>query len=226
MCRESEARASSRTEFTMTGQSQTKGSSRESVFDVDVERLARVYALAVLDAAGDAQDSVMEELGSLVTEVLDNHADLDAIFGSALIALDEKLAMLDRLFANQLSGTTLSFLKVLAKHGRLGYLRAVARSAKTLWDERNSHVQLELQLAHELDDALHQEVVESLRITLGFNPVVTTRVNPDLIGGIVLRIGDKVYDASARTQLEKTRHSIVERAVENIQKNPETFIQN
>ena len=209
----------------MTSQSATEGSAREKVFDVKVERLARVYAQAALDAAGDGQDEVMDELRSLVADVLNKFPSLDEIFDSALISIDEKLAMLDRLFARQLSATTLNFLKVLTKHGRLGCLRDVVRSAESLWSERNSRVQLELQLAHQLDDKLHEELIASLRDTLGIDPIVTTRIDADLIGGFVVRVGDKVYDASARTQLEKTRQAIIEQAVENIQSRPDLFKQ-
>ena len=196
----------------MTSQSATEGSAREKVFDVKVERLARVYAQAALDAAGDGQGEVIDELRSLVADVLNKFPDLDEIFDSALISMDEKIAMLDRLFARQpsgqLSATTLNFLKVLTKHGRLGCLRDVVRSAEALWSDRNSRVQLELQLAHQLDDKLHEELIASLRDTLGIDPIVTTRIDADLIGGFVVRVGDKVYDASARTQLEKTRQAI------------------
>ena len=213
----------------MTSQSATEGSAREKVFDVKVERLARVYAQAALDAAGDGQGEVIDELRSLVADVLNKFPGLDEIFDSALISMDEKLAMLDRLFARQPSGqlsvTTLNFLKVLTRHGRLSYLRDVVRSAEALWSDRNSRVQLELQLAHPLDGKLHEEVIASLRDTLGIDPIVTTRIDPDLIGGFVVRVGDKVYDASARTQLEKTRHAIIEQAVEHIQSRPELFKQ-
>ena len=210
----------------MTSQSANGDTTRETFFDVDVERLARVYAKAVLNAAGDSHDDVMDELRALVTDVLAKFPDLEEIFGSALVSMDEKLAMLDRLFGDRVSEATLNFLKVLTKHGRLGYLRAVVRSAEALWSERNKKVPMELQLAHKLDSKLHEEVVQSLRGTLGIDPVVTTKINPDLIGGFVVRVGDKVYDASARTRLEKTRQAIIERAVENIQSRPELFKQN
>ena len=68
-----------------------KESSRESVFDVDVEKLARVYAQAALDAAGDKETEVLEELQATVTEVLDKHPEIEEVFGSALVSMDEKL---------------------------------------------------------------------------------------------------------------------------------------
>ena len=131
--------------------------------------------------------------------------------------------MLDRVFRNRLSVTALNFLKVLTKHGRLGNLRHVVRSAEHLWGRRKNHVPVELQLACEADSGLHQEVIDSLRVSLGVDPLMTTKINPDLIAGFVVRVGDKVYDASVRTRLEKTRSAIVERAIETIQGQPELF---
>lgn len=208
----------------MTNTSATKGSSRESVFDVDVEKLAGIYAQAALDAAGDKEDEVLEELQTVVSEVLDAYPDMEQVFGSALVSLDEKLEMLDRLFGSRLSVPTLSFLKVLTKHDRLGVLRQVVRVAGQLWEERNNRMPVQLETATELDSGLHSEVVESLRKSLGIEPVVSTKINPDLIAGFVVRVGDKVYDASTRSDLERSRQAMIISAVEAIQSQPEQFL--
>lgn len=208
----------------MTNTSATKDSSRESVFDVDVEKLAGVYAQAALDAAGDKEDEVLEELQTIVSEVLDAFPDMEQVFGSALVSLDEKLEMLDRLFGERLSQTTLSFLKVLTKHDRLSVLRQVVRVAGDLWQERSNRVPVQLELAHDLDASLQKEVVESLRKSLGIEPVVTTKINPELIAGFVARVGDKVYDASTRADLERSRQAMIRHAVEAIQGQPEQFL--
>lgn len=208
----------------MTSNSATKDSSRESVFDVDVEKLATVYAQAALDAAGDQEDEVLEDLRAIVGEVLDPNPDLEQIFGSALVSMDEKLEMLDRLFGSRVGDKTLSFLKVLTKHDRLGVLRQVVRVAGDLWEQRSNRVPVRIELAMELDSALQSEIVSSLQNSLGIEPVVTTKINPDLIGGFVVRVGDKVYDASMRASLERARQSMITQAVEAIQSKPEQFI--
>ncbi|MEM8947055.1 MAG: ATP synthase F1 subunit delta [Planctomycetota bacterium] len=205
--------------------SATKDTSRETVFDVDAEKLAGVYAQAALDAAGDKEDEVLDELQTIVSEVLDTHPDMEEVFGSALVSIDEKVEMLDRLFGSRVSTTTLSFLKVLTKHDRLGVLRQVVRVAGQLWERRCNRVPVQLETAIELDDALHAEVVDSLRGTLGVEPVVTTTINPDLIAGFVVRVGDKVYDASTRASLERSRQSMIMHAVEAIQSSPEQFLE-
>ncbi|MCA9229954.1 MAG: ATP synthase F1 subunit delta [Planctomycetales bacterium] len=208
----------------MTQRSATSGAARETVFDVDTEKLARVYAQAGLGAAGENAGELVKELKSLVSDVLDKHPQLEQVFDSALVPQEEKLGMLDRLFAGQLSTTALNLLKVLAKHGRLGQLRYVVRSASALWELQNNRVQVQVQTASELSHELQHELREMLGKALGCEPLVTTEINPDLIGGFVVRMGDKVFDASTRTNLERTRQAMIARAIETIQNQPSHFI--
>ncbi len=209
-------------------ESDTKRKARETVFDVDVEKLARVYAQAVLDAAGDAggQAAVMDELQALVSEVLDRFPDFEQILASELISQDEKLEMIDRVFGGSLSATALSFLKVMGDHSRLGLLRQVVRSAQTVWAERNNRRNVRIELAQEAAPPLLEELINKLQQSLGAEPVVTTVVNPDLIAGFVVRVGDRVYDASTRTSFERARSAMVARAIEAIQSRPEQFMEN
>lgn len=207
-------------------ESSKKGSARETVFDVDVEKLARVYAQAALDAAGDHQDSLMEELNFLESEALDKFPEFEQVLDSALVSQDEKLALLDRVFGSQLSTTALSFLKVLATHNRLGFLRQVVRSAAQLWEERSGRMPVEIQLAFETSSSLVDEIMAALKRNFGADPVVKTVINPELIAGFVVRVGDQVYDASARTSFEHARTAMVARVVEAIQSHPEQFMEN
>jgi F-type H+-transporting ATPase subunit delta len=199
--------------------------SQDTVFDVDAERLGSVYAEAALDAAGGdgEQESLVRELESLVEDLLDRDPRLEQLFGSALISEDDKSAMLDRLFAGRASNVTLNTLKVMARHNRLALIRDVARVARQLWMKRSGRVPVSLESANPLDPALEQEILAAFGKALGKDPVVTSRVNPELIAGFVLRVGDRVYDASVRTRLEHMRQGMVHRAVDAIQRTPQRF---
>ncbi len=197
---------------------------RDTVFDVDIEKLSKVYAQAVLDAAGEGEDSVVEELESIGSEVLDKFPDFQKVLSSALVSQDEKLALIDRVFGN-LSQTTISFLKVLTAHERLELLPQVVRSVAKLWKERSGKVPVEIELALETSDSLVEEMVQVLRKKFDMEPVVNTVINPELIAGFVVRIGDQVLDASARTSFEHARTAMVAHAVEAIQSHPDQFIE-
>lgn len=202
--------------------------SQNTVFDVDAERLARVYAEAGLGASGgiEQQQSLVEELQSLVSEVLARNPRIEEVFRSELISEEEKLAMIDRIFGGRASNTTVTLLKVMARHKRLGLIRDVARVAGKLWQTRAGRVPVQLETANQLDPALEREILTAFAHVLRADPIVTHRVNPDLIAGFVIRVGDRVYDASIRTRLEQMRHGMINRAVEAIQRTPERFMSN
>jgi F-type H+-transporting ATPase subunit delta len=198
---------------------------QDTVFDVSAERLARVYAQAALDAAGDrqGQDALMAELEALRTDVLDRQPRLAELLASRLISEEQKAAMLDRMFSGRLSTTTLNVLKVLNKHGRLGILRDVIASARKMWESRSGRQPVELQTANPLAPELEQELLTTLARVLGADPIVSASVNPDLIAGFVIRVGDRVFDGSVRTRLEAMRKGMVARATEAIQLTPHRF---
>lgn len=197
----------------------------ESVLDVDVEKLAKIYAQAGLDAAGDhnAQRGLIDELNAIHSEVLSKYRELEKVFDSALVAEHEKLGIIDRVFGQFLSPIALNLLKVMAMHGRLGILRYVIRAANRLWKRRCDQVTVTLELADELDSGLQQEIVSALSKALGCEPIVSVRINSDLIAGFVARVGDRIYDASTRTSLERARQAMVKNAVELIQRQPHHF---
>ena len=201
---------------------------RDTVVDVDAERLASVYASAGLDAAGGIgeQEQVVNELDAIVGEVLSLDPRLQQILASVLIAAEEKVSMLDRLFGGKVSTTTLNLLKVMARHKRLNLLRDVAKVSRKLWQDRSGRIPVELETANPLDAALEKEILVAFGDVLGADPIVTQRVNPDLIAGFVIRVGDRVYDGSIQTRLEQMRLNMIERAVDAIQRNPRQFFDN
>lgn len=195
-----------------------KPSKHDTVFDVDLERLADVYARGALDASGDtsAQQQLVVELESLVAEVLDAHAGLEDLFESEFISVDDKRDMLDRIFGGGASTSLQNVLKVMTKHGRLGIIRAVVRSARKLLDERLGRVRVKMETALPMDEALQNEMAQSLQAMLGAEPIVETSVNPDLLAGFVVRVGDRIYDASARTNIERARRGMIAHATDAI----------
>jgi F-type H+-transporting ATPase subunit delta len=202
-----------------------KPHTHETVFDVSAERLARVYAKAALDAAGGraAQDALMAELESLRTDVLDRQPKLLELFASELVSEGEKLAVVDRVFGGRASALLVNVLKVLTKHGRLGMIRDIIAAARKLWETRSGRLPVYLETANPLSPELEQELLASLTKVLGADPIVSASINPELIAGFVIRVGDRVYDGSVRTRLEAMRKGMIARATEAIQQTPQHF---
>lgn len=198
----------------------------ETVMDVTVEQLARVYATAFLNAAANAgiAGSGVDELTSIVRDVLDRFPRLEQVLKSSLIAHEQKEELLGRVFGKAGSPLVTNFLKVLARHGRLDLLRPVARQAEKLFAERSGKTDVEVRIATKMDDALLDEIVRGLERRLGKKPVVDVVIDPALVAGIVVRAGDRVFDGSLRTQLEQARQGMIDRATEQIESQPERFL--
>jgi len=194
-------------------------------FDLGSAQVGKLYAQAFLGATESAgqTDALLDEFDSVITDVLDKFPKLEAVLASAVVLPDEKTATLDRVFGGKASPLVLNFLKVVARHGRLDAIRAIHQAAHELYNEMRGRVRVEVRTAHPLNSSELDQVTAHLRGMLAREPVLDVRTNPDLIGGIVLRVGDRVYDGSIATQLEKVRHQMIDRSVHEIQSRRDSF---
>src|SRR3972149_10744353 len=132
----------------------------DTVIDITEEHIARVYAQAVMGVAAKSPDTggLVEEVASVVSDVLDKFPDLEEVFRSALVSHEHKEGVLDRLFGGRTSVEVLNFLKVLSRHGRLGLVRPVARFVKKLYAEQCGQTDVEVRVASKLGQALRDEI--------------------------------------------------------------------
>ena len=198
---------------------------RSSVLDIDAQQVGALYAKALLGAVEKAgkTESAMEEFDSLIADVLDRQPKFESVLASGAIPTEQVVAILDKALGKQASPLFLSFLKVMARHGRLNCLRAVHRSAHELYNQMRGRVVVRMITATEVGVAMEGLVAKSLRGVLGVEPVLEREINPDLIAGIVLQIGDTVYDGSVRTQFQRLRTSMLERSIHEIQSRRDRF---
>lgn len=198
---------------------------QETVMDVTVEQIARVYGQAILGAAEKAGDvaGLVDELDELVREVLDRFPKFEQTLGSALVTPEQKEQLLDRVLGGRASRLVLNFLKVLLAHGRIEILRSVVRQVQKLHNQQMGRVEVDLYVANPLDDDLTGEITTALKQSLRAEPELTIRVDPSLIAGFVVKVGDTVYDGSVKNRFAQARSAIIAHAVEIIETRPETF---
>jgi F-type H+-transporting ATPase subunit delta len=198
---------------------------RNDSIDAGRLHLGTVYAKALLGAAekvGQA-DQVVDELESLVADVLDKQPKVDAIFSSPRLSHEERLSILDKAFTGRLSPTLMTFLKVVSKHGRLGALRAIARAARKQLNTARGRVEVLVETAHPLSNPLRDRITSRLSEVLGKQVILTTRINGELLGGLVVRVGDTVYDASLAASLKRMEQVTLEHTKQAIRQSLERF---
>ena len=187
--------------------------------DIAADRVAKVYAQAIFEAADAAgcRREVLAELGTLARDVLPKVPEAAAVFSSPKIAADEKGRIIDRITGGRMQATTTNALHVLARHGRLGMLAAVVTAAERLADERDGKRQATFTTAVPLDAAEQARIVAETEKALAATLVPAFVVDPAIIGGLVVRVGDTIYDQSVATGLARIGGRLQERNIHAIQ---------
>jgi F-type H+-transporting ATPase subunit delta len=193
--------------------------------DVGAQRIARTYAQALLDAAekrGQAQE-VLDQLDSLVHDVFAAKPEFEGFLASRAISRKRKPPVIRSAFQGRASDVFLNFLLVLNDHERLDLLRPILSAYRQLYEERTHRVRVRVRSAVPLPDDQRQRLEQELRAAFQREPILETRVDPDLLGGLVVQVGDWVYDGSIRSRLAEIRNHLIESSSYEIQSRRDRF---
>lgn len=177
----------------------------ETVLDTGAEQLGKTYAQALIAAAKNAgvADEVIDQLNQLVDEALAKCPSLQAAFASPRVDEAEKIRVIDRLLGDEFHPILIKFLKVMASRERLGYLYAVRLAAESIYDEMLGRVIATVRTAVPLTDDLRSQISADLSRFTSKEVKLREAVDEGLIGGMIVRIGDQVFDSSVANQLDK-----------------------
>jgi F-type H+-transporting ATPase subunit delta len=193
--------------------------------DVGAQRIARVYAEALLNAAqkqGQAEQ-VLSELQSLIVDIFSAEPRFEAFLSSGAIGRDRKAPVIRSVFGPRASEVFTNFLLVLNHHERLNLLRPILVAARDVADERAHRIRVRVRSAVPLPEDQRDHLRANLRKSLGLEPVLVTDVDPEILGGLVVQVGDWQYDSSVRTQLNTLRNQLIERSNYEIQSRRDRF---
>lgn len=193
--------------------------------DVGAQRVARVYAEALLNTAqqrGRAEE-ILQELEALVQDVFRRDPQFEVFLSSGAIGRETKREVLQAVFADRASGMFLDFLQVLNNHDRLDLLRPILTAYRVLLDERSGRVRVRVRSAVPLPADQQEQLCQELRDSFHLEPVLETEVDPDLLGGLVVQVGDWLYDGSVSTRIATLRKEMMERSSHEIQSRRDRF---
>jgi F-type H+-transporting ATPase subunit delta len=189
---------------------------RENVLRANVRqaRIARVYAEALLALAEkDGQASeVGDELAGFVTGVLDADRVIAAFLTSPAVTRRAREPVLESALKGNASPLVAKFLGVLNQNNRLDLVRSIAAAYQDFLDQKAGRVRIDVRSAVPLTDEQKDELRRTLAGSLHKELVLNLRTDPDLLGGMVVQVGDKVYDTSVRSRLEALRSQLTARA--------------
>ena len=173
-----------------------------------MEEIAAVYSRSLFEAAleQDKTDPVREQLGEFA-DALNDTRELQVFFFSPYFSTAEKVDGLDRTVSDA-DPVVVNFLKLLIENHRMPVIFRVRREFDGLWRQENRLLPVQVTSAVALDDNTVKHIGDKIAEQTNRKVDLSSNVDPDILGGIVVRVGNSVLDASIRNRLEKLRKQV------------------
>ena len=171
--------------------------------------VTRRYATALYeeaDAAGGL--AAVDDDVLMLRNNIESNRELSRFFESPVIPQEKKESILQELLEERVETLTLQFLRLLVQKDRETLTKTILDQYQSLRDEQRGIVDAEVTVAQPLNDEDRTALVEALEEKTGKDVRLHLEENPDLIGGLVIRIGDRVFDGSVRSQLNALRDQL------------------
>jgi len=193
--------------------------------NIDKQRLGAVYAKALLGVteSKSTSESVLGELDSLVSDVLARFPDFEQALASPRILPDEKASLLDRVLGGRASDTLIDFLKVVGRHERLDCIREIRDAARAEFNRLRNRLAVTATTAQPLDETMRQSLRDRLATAFGREIDLKYATNATLLAGIVVRVGDTVYDASLANELDRLKQKTLENTINQLRDSVDRF---
>ena len=173
-----------------------------------MEEIAQVYARALFEVAKerDILDEVHDELGAF-SDALNENRELAVFFFSPYFSSEEKKNGLERAVTGA-DPAFMNFLEALLERHRMPAIFRIRARFEQLWDEENKLLPVEVTSSVELDTEIVQSIGKRIGEQTGQKVELSSKVDPDILGGLVVRVGNFVLDASIRNRLNQLRKQV------------------
>lgn len=173
-----------------------------------MEQIAEVYARALFEVALEKGrlDEVRDQIAAFDDAVTANR-DLKAFFFSPQFSTEEKIDGLRRSVEGA-SPEVQNFLEALLERSRMPAIHRIRARFDQMWESERDHLPVKITSAVELDDETANGIGRKIGEQTGKQVQLTRNVDPEIIGGIVVRVGNQILDASVRARLERLRRTV------------------
>ena len=177
-----------------------------------MDELAQVYGRSLFEVAREQGklDELREQLGQFA-DALEANRELAIFFFSPYFSTKEKQDALGRALDGA-DEAFVNFLKLLIENHRMPVIFRIRAHYEQLWEEENRTLPVEITSAIELDQATTDNLGRTIGERTGQKVNLAAHVDPDIIGGIIVRVGNSILDASIRTRLEQLRRQVAQGA--------------
>jgi len=176
---------------------------------MSTQAIAKRYAQALLDEAVSRElESTVERDFVTINEIAEASPDLRMLFRSPIIEWWRKKNIVKEILQDRVNDLTMNFVVLVIEKGRERFIREIIAQYLRMLDLRRNILRIDVDSAKTLDEATRQSVVDAVGKQSGMTVMAEFDEVPELIGGLRVTIGDKVYDGSLRAQLEDLRERL------------------
>ncbi|SHE40098.1 ATP synthase F1 subcomplex delta subunit [Fodinibius roseus] len=178
-------------------------------------KAARRYATALLEVAKERNelDEILDDI-TLIRNTMEDSKELGTFLKSPIIKFDDKVAVLDELFFDNLQEATRLFIKLLARKDRINLLEDVVNAFVAKYKEHAGIITIDVFVAEELNEEQRESLHRTLEKKTQKNVDLNLTLDESLKGGMAVRIDDTVIDGTVKHQLAKLEESLLSTAVE------------
>ena len=198
---------------------------QQTVFDTDQQQIGETYASALIGFGQNSgnTEALLEQLDGVVS-VMDGLPKLMSMLQSPGIGAADKMVLLGKAFDGRVDGKLMNFLKIVLDKGRIDCVGAIAVAANKIFDELCGRMQATITTAEPIEDSVRAGIEKSLSDKLGKQIQLESKVDSAVIGGMVIRIGDTVYDGSVQNHLNQVRNKAIKSASDAIRSSLDKFM--
>ena len=178
-----------------------------------MEELAQVYARSLFEVAREQGklDELREQLGQFA-DALDSQPRARGVLLLALLLHQGEAGGARRAARRAPTRRSLNFLELLIENHRMPVIFRIRQEYERLWEEENRTLPVEITSAIELDEQTTESLGKTIGERAGRKVTLAARVDPDILGGIIIRVGNSILDASIRNRLEQLRRHVAQGA--------------
>jgi len=184
------------------------------------DALAMIYARSLYElaeaAGGQEKITEIEDELEQICELARADSALREFLASPIIDVSRRAEALRRIFHDRITDLTLRFVLVLNDKGRLGHLEAINAAYDQLVQEAYGRIEVDVITPGPLGDEQVDAIKRRIQQTLGREPVIHSYTEPAMLGGLKLRIGDRLIDGSIATRLRRLRQDLLTRGAGDI----------